>query len=115
MTIYRHLPGDRLSEAVVAQGLIFLAGQVAQNASAGATEQTADVLAQIDKLLADLGSDKSKIVDATIFLADLADYDAMNLAWDAWIPAGQAPSRATVEAKLAKPEWKVEIKLIASR
>lgn len=115
MTIYRHLPAARYSEAVVAQGLIFLAGQVPENTAVGATEQTADVLAQIDKLLADLGTDKSKIVDATIFLADMADYDAMNLAWDAWVPAGHAPARATVEARLAKPEWKVEIKLVVSR
>jgi enamine deaminase RidA (YjgF/YER057c/UK114 family) len=57
----------------------------------------------------------TKIVDVTIFLADIADYDAMNLAWDAWVPAGHAPARATVQAILAKPEWKVEIKLVAAR
>ncbi|BEV71603.1 MULTISPECIES: RidA family protein [unclassified Paludibacterium] len=115
MTIYRHQPGPRLSEAVVVNGLIFLAGQVPGNTDADATAQTADVLAQIDALLAELGSDKSKIVDTTIFLADLADYDAMNVAWDAWVPAGHTPARATVQAKLAKPEWKVEIKLVAVR
>ena len=115
MTIYRHLPSARLSEAVVANGLIFLAGQVASNPEGDATAQTANVLAQIDQLLAELGSDKSRILDATIFLPDLADYDAMNLAWDAWVPAGQAPARATVQARLAKPEWKVEIKLTALR
>lgn len=115
MTIYRHQPGARLSEAVVAGGLIFTAGQVPTNTAADATAQTANVLAQIDALLADLGSDKSKIVDATIFLADLADYDAMNQAWDAWVPAGQTPARATVQAKLANPAWKVEIKLVAAR
>jgi enamine deaminase RidA (YjgF/YER057c/UK114 family) len=115
VTIYRHLPSARLSEAVVAQGLIFLAGQVAENPDADATAQTVNILGQIDKLLAELGSDKTRIVDATIFLSDLADFDAMNQAWDAWVPAGQAPARATVQAKLAKPGWKVEIKLIAAR
>ncbi|MBV8647515.1 RidA family protein [Paludibacterium sp.] len=115
MTIYRHQPGPRLSEAVVTNGLIFLAGQVPRDTSVDATAQTADVLAQIDALLAELGSDKSKIVDATIFLADLADYGAMNAAWDAWVLAGQTPSRATVQAKLADPAWKVEIKLVAAR
>ncbi|TDR80028.1 RidA family protein [Paludibacterium purpuratum] len=115
MTIYRHQPGARLSEAVVANGLIFLAGQVPNNTDVDATAQTADVLAQIDKLLAELGSDKSRIVDTTIFLADLADYDAMNVAWDAWVPAGHTPARATVQAKLANPAWKVEIKLVAAR
>lgn len=115
MTIYRHLPAARLSEAVVANGMIFLAGQVPANTDGDATAQTADVLTQIDKLLAELGSDKSRIVDTTIFLADMADYDAMNVAWDAWVSAGNAPARATVQARLAKPEWKVEIKVVALR
>lgn len=115
MSLYRHLPGDRYSEAVVANGLIFLSGQVPENPNADAEAQTADILAQVDRVLAALGSDKTRLVDATIFLADMADYDAMNRAWDAWVPTGQAPARATVEAKLANPAWKVEIKLIASR
>ncbi|MDF0604268.1 RidA family protein [Neisseriaceae bacterium TC5R-5] len=114
MSIYRHKQGARMAEAVVANGLIFLAGQVANNPAADAKAQTEDVLAQIDSLLAELDSDKTKIVDVTVFLANLADFDAMNAAWDAWVPAGHVPARATVEAKLAKPEWKVEIKLIAS-
>lgn len=114
MSIYRHKPGPRLAEAVVSNGLIFLAGQVPENTSADAQAQTENVLAQIDTLLAELGSDKSKIVDVTIFLASLADYDAMNAAWDAWVPQGHVPARATVEARLADPAWKVEIKLIAA-
>ncbi|AXK38033.1 RidA family protein [Crenobacter cavernae] len=113
MSLYRHKPIPRLSEAVVANGLIFMAGQVPRNEAADAREQTADVLAQIDELLAELGSDKSKIVDATIYLADLADYAAMNEAWDAWVAAGHPPARATVEARLANPAWKVEIKIVA--
>lgn len=114
MSIYRHAPGARMSEAVVDKGFIFLAGQVATNVDADATGQTANVLAQIDDLLSALGSDKSKILDATIFLAEMADFDAMNAAWDAWVIPGKGPARATVQARLAKPEWKVEIKIIAS-
>lgn len=114
MTLYRHQPGQRYSEAVVVNGLIFHT-QVPANPDADAEAQTADVLAQVDALLASLGSDKHKLIDATIFLADLADYDAMNAAWDAWIPAGHAPTRATVQARLVDPRWKVEIKLIAAR
>ena len=115
MSIYRHKQGARLAEAVVINGLIFLAGQVPENTEADAKAQTENVLKQIDALLKELDSDKSKIVDVTIFLANLADYDAMNAAWDAWVPAGHVPARATVEAKLANPAWKVEIKLVAAR
>ncbi|HJV07998.1 MAG TPA: RidA family protein [Chromobacteriaceae bacterium] len=115
MSIYRHKQGARLAEAVVSNGLIFLAGQVPENTMDDARAQTANVLAQIDTLLAELDSDKSKIVDVTIFLADMDDYDAMNQAWDAWVPAGNVPARATVKAELANPEWKVEIKLVAVR
>jgi enamine deaminase RidA (YjgF/YER057c/UK114 family) len=113
VSIQRHLTSARLSEAVVANGFIFLAGQVAEKTDGDAQAQTANVLAQIDKLLGDLGSDKSKLVDATIFLPNLDDFAGMNAAWEAWLPAGQAPTRATVQAILAKPEWKVEIKIIA--
>jgi enamine deaminase RidA (YjgF/YER057c/UK114 family) len=114
MSLYRHKPSKRLSEAVAANGLVFLAGQVPRNEDvADARAQTADVLVQIDELLAELGTDKSKIVDAVIFLADMADYAAMNEAWDAWVLDGHSPARATVEAKLANPKWKVEIKVIA--
>jgi len=114
MSIYRHKQGSRLAEAAVSNGLIFLAGQVPENTEADAQAQTENVLSQIDTLLAELGSDKSKILDVTIFLASLADYDAMNAAWDAWVPAGNVPARATVEARLANPAWKVEIKLVAA-
>ncbi|WP_293764381.1 RidA family protein [uncultured Aquitalea sp.] len=114
MSLYRHKQGARLAEAVVSNGLIFLAGQVPENVDADAKAQTENVLGQIDALLAELGSDKNRIVDVTIFLADLADYDAMNAAWDAWIPQGNVPARATVQAKLANPAWKIEIKLVAA-
>ena len=97
MTLHRQLPGARLAEAVVCNGIAWLAGQVPENLDADAQAQTANVLAQIDTVLRDLGSDKSQVIDATIFLADLADYNAMNAAWDAWVIPGQTPARATVQ------------------
>lgn len=110
----RHIgPGPRLSEATVANGFVFLSGMVPENTDAGVTEQTRDVLAQIDHWLAQCRSDKNHLLEATIFLADMADYDAMNLAWDAWVNPERSPASACVEAKLAKPEWKVEIKVSA--
>jgi enamine deaminase RidA (YjgF/YER057c/UK114 family) len=99
----------RMSEMAVHNGVAYLAGQVAADATLDAGGQTADVLAQVDALLARAGTDKSRILMAQIFLADLADFPAMNAAWDAWVTPGATPPRATVEARLAKPEWKVEI------
>ncbi|MGA0807782.1 MAG: RidA family protein [Burkholderiaceae bacterium] len=107
--------GARLSEASAHGGLVFLAGQVATDASQDAFGQTQQVLQSIDRLLSQACSHKSRILMAQIFLADLADFDAMNKAWDAWVVAGQPPCRATVQAKLAKPEWKVEIVVTAAR
>ena len=107
--IQRFDVGARMSDMAVHNGVAYLAGQVAADATIDAQGQTADVLAQIDALLARAGTDKSRILMAQIFLADIADFPAMNAAWDAWVAAGSAPPRATVEAKLAKPEWKVEI------
>ena len=115
MTIQRILPATRYSEAVIVNGLIFCAGMVPENSAADARQQTEDVLAQVDALLAQCGSDKTKLVDATIYLADMADYAAMNQAWDSWVAPGCAPARATVEAKLADPAWKVEIKIVAAQ
>ena len=99
----------RMSEMAVHNGVAYLAGQVASDASLDAKGQTANVLAQVDALLARAGTDKTRILMAQIFLADLADFPAMNAAWDAWVTPGHTPPRATVEARLAKPEWKVEI------
>jgi enamine deaminase RidA (YjgF/YER057c/UK114 family) len=107
--------GARLSEASAHGGLVFLAGQVATDASQDAFGQTQQVLQSIDRLLSQAGSHKSRILMAQIFLADLSDFEAMNKAWDAWVVAGQPPSRATVQAKLAKPEWRVEIVVAAAR
>lgn len=114
MTIQRFDVGQRMSEMAVHNGVVYLAGQVAADASLDITGQTADVLAQVDALLARAGSDKSKILRAQIYIADVAEFAGMNAAWDAWVPAGHTPPRATVEAKLAKPEWKVEIVVTAA-
>jgi enamine deaminase RidA (YjgF/YER057c/UK114 family) len=101
--------GARLSEMAVHNGICWLAGQVPEDASQGIEGQTRQVLAAIDKLLTRAGTDKSKLVMVQIFLADLADFPGMNAVWDAWVVPGQTPPRATVQARLAKPEWKVEI------
>ena len=106
--------GARMSEMAVYNGVVYLAGQVPEDASQDITGQTAQVLAAIDALLARAGSDKTKILRAQIFIADLADFPGMNAAWDAWVVAGHTPPRATVEAKLARPEWKVEIVVTAA-
>jgi enamine deaminase RidA (YjgF/YER057c/UK114 family) len=115
MSIQRFHVGKRLSEMAIHNDTIYLAGQVADDPSGDITQQTTQVLAAIDKLLAEAGSDKSRILSTTIYIADMADFPAMNAVWDAWVPQGHTPPRATVEAKLAKREYKVEIQLIAAR
>ena len=112
--IQRFDVGARMSEMAVHQGVVYLAGQIAEDASADARGQTEQVLAAIDALLARAGSDKTRILRAQIFLADIADFAAMNAAWDAWVVPGQTPPRATVQAALAKPEWKVEMVVTAA-
>lgn len=106
--------GARMSEMAVHKGTVYLAGQVAENASQDIQGQTHQVLAAIDALLARAGTDKTHILMAQIFLADLADFAGMNIVWDAWVAAGHAPPRATVEARLAKPGWKLEIVVTAA-
>ena len=106
--------GARLSEMAVHNGVAYLAGQVPEDASQDIQGQTAQVLAAIDALLARAGSDKSRILMAQIYLADLADFAGMNQAWDAWVAAGHAPPRATVQAALAKPDWKIEVVVTAA-
>ncbi len=113
MTVRYHGQTPRLSEATVANGFIFLAGMVPENTDADAAAQTSNVLAQIDHWLAECGSDKNHILEATIYLPNLDDYEAMNSAWDAWVNPQRAPARACVDARLAKAEWKVEIKISA--
>ncbi|KGM29936.1 endoribonuclease L-PSP [Photorhabdus luminescens] len=112
MTIKRIDPQDRWSEAVIYNKTIYYTA-VPENLDGDITEQTANTLTAIDIMLQRLGSDKSKIIDATIFLADGKEFAGMNAAWDAWVVAGNAPVRCTVEAKLMNPKYKVEIKVIA--
>lgn len=115
MSIKRIGVGKRMSAAVVHGGTVYLAGQVADRAKgAPVAEQTAEVLATIDKLLAEAGTDKTKVLSATICLADMATFAEMNAVWDGWVAAGQTPARATIEAKLAAPDYKVEIIIVAA-
>ena len=106
--------GPRMSEASIHNGVVYLAGQVPETDGADIETQTREVLAAIDALLAQAGSHKQRILRAQIYLADIADFAGMNRAWDAWVLPGNAPSRATVEARLARPEWKVEIVVTAA-
>ena len=112
--IDRYDVGPRMSEMAVHNGTVYLAGQVAEDGSQDIAGQTRQVLAAIDKLLARAGSDKSRILRAQIFLKDLADFAAMNAVWEAWVVPGHTPPRATVQAHLAKPEWKIEIVVTAA-
>ena len=108
--------GPRMSQAVIHGDTVYLAGQVADQAKGGSVgEQTTEILATVDRLLAEAGSDKTRILSATIYLADIATFGEMNAVWDAWVPAGHAPARATVEARLAAPAYTVEIACIAAR
>lgn len=107
--------GPRLSETAIYNGVVYLAGQIAEDESADAYRQTIEVLGHVDRLLAEANSDKSLILSAMIFLKSIADYDEMNRAWDEWVLPGHTPPRATVEAKLARPGMRVEIKVIAAQ
>lgn len=100
--------GPRMSQAVIANGFVFLAGQVGEPGTS-VTDQTRAVLSQIDALLAQAGTDKTRIVSAQIWMADMADFAEMNAVWDAWVPQGHTPARATGESALATPDYKVEI------
>ena len=113
MSIVRIESGKRMSQAVVANGFVFLAGQVAPDPVADVTAQTRQVLAEIDRLLAMAGSHKSHIVSANVFLPQIADFAAMNVAWDDWVAPEAKPARATTAAKLAAAEYLVEIQVTA--
>ncbi len=112
--IQRFDVGPRMSEMAVYNGTVYLAGQVAEDGSQDITGQTQQVLNAIDQLLARAGSDKSKILRAQIFIKDLAEFAAMNAVWESWVVPGHTPPRATVQAHLAKPEWKIEIVVTAA-
>ncbi len=112
--IQRFDVGARMSEMSIYNGIAHLAGQVAEDGSADISSQTRQVLSAIDALLARAGSDKTKILMAQIFLADVSDFAAMNAVWDEWVVAGHTPPRATVQAPLARPEWRIEIVVTAA-
>jgi enamine deaminase RidA (YjgF/YER057c/UK114 family) len=114
MSIQRLNVGKRLSEVVIHGNTIYLAGEVPDDTSKDITGQTQEVLAKIDALLAKAGSDKSKLLSAQIFLPDMKDFAGMNIAWEKWVVPGQTPARATIEAKLANPAYKVEIMCVAA-
>ena len=116
MAIRRIEPGARMSQGVVYGDTVYLAGQVADEpVGRGVTAQTQNILEQIDRLLAAAGTDKEQLLTATIYLADIATFAEMNAAWDAWVSKENPPTRATVEAKLAAPEYLVEIVVTAAR
>lgn len=115
MSITRLEPGRRFCQAVVHGDTVYLAGQTSHRADAGVYEQTLDILAEIDRLLAAAGTDKSKLLMANVWLVDIGTFDEMNRAWEAWADAANLPGRATVEARLASPDYKVEIAVIAAR
>ena len=113
--ISRHNPDRKLSDAVEYNGLIYLAGQVAENLNLGMKEQTEDVLRQIDSLLAKCGSHKSRILTATVYVNDMKSKPQMDEAWLAWVDQKNPPARATVEVQLGSPETLVEIMCTAAQ
>ena len=116
MTIQRFETGPRMSQVVVHGDTVYLAGVVARTtAGESVTKQTQEVLSIIDGHLAKAGSDKSKLLTATIYLTDMKNFAEMNAVWDGWVSAGNTPARATVEAGLAAPQYDVEIMVIAAR
>lgn len=112
MTINRFDTGPRMSQAVVHNGTVYVAGQVAKGATV--REQTTAILKQIDELLTKAGTDKSKLLSANIWLTSVANFSEMNSVWDAWVSTGNTPARACVESKLVAPEYAVEIACICA-
>jgi enamine deaminase RidA (YjgF/YER057c/UK114 family) len=111
--ITRHHTGPRMSQLVTHNGTVYLAGQVAKGASVAA--QTEACLAQVDALLAEAGSTRENMLQVIIWLSDMADFAEMNAVWDAWVPQGHTPVRACGEAKLATPEYLVEVIVTAAQ
>jgi enamine deaminase RidA (YjgF/YER057c/UK114 family) len=115
MTIRRLHTETRYSEAVIHQGVVYLSGQLADDLSGDIRQQTRDTLASIERLLAEAGSDKSRLLSATIHLRDIdGDYAGMNEVWDAWLVPGSAPARTTVQALMYAPQVRVEITVVAA-
>jgi len=114
-TIRRHHSNARMSKIVQHGGLIFLCGQTSSGtALASIDDQTSEVLRRIDALLAEVGSDRSHLLSATVYLKQIEDFAAMNAVWEAWVPPGTAPARTTVQAHLASPDLRVEITVMAA-
>ena len=106
--------GPRMSEATIYNDTVYCAGQVPESKGADIGTQTREVLDAIDALLAQAGSDKTRILQAQVVLADIADFAGMNAEWDRWVVAGQGPARATIEGRLADPGWRIEIIVTAA-
>jgi enamine deaminase RidA (YjgF/YER057c/UK114 family) len=116
MAIERHDVGPRMSKAVVHGNTVYLAGIVADNPKGKSVkEQTQDILGQIEGFLKKAGTDKSKLLSANIWITDMAEFAEMNAVWDAWVAPGNTPARATVQARLASPDYKVEIMVVAAK
>jgi enamine deaminase RidA (YjgF/YER057c/UK114 family) len=114
MEIKRMHVGKTLSEAAIHNGVVYLAGQIAEDVTQDIGGQTREVLGHVDRLLAEAGSDKTRILSCQIYLANIKDFAVMNAVWNEWVAEGNAPPRATVEARLAKPEWLVEMVVTAA-
>lgn len=106
--------GPRMSEAVAYNGIVWLAGQVG-NPGDSVADQTRQCLAEVDRILAEAGTDKTRILSANIYLADIATFGEMNKVWESWVVPGVTPARATIEAKLAAPQYTVEIQVVAAK
>jgi len=115
MTIQRLHVGPRLSQVAIHGDTVYTAGIVADDPKEDAAGQTRQILARIDQYLGEAGTDKTKMLSVTIWLADMKDFAAMNSVWDTWVPKGNTPPRACVESRLAAPQYKVEIRVVAAR
>lgn len=115
MNVERLHVGERLSEVAIHQGIVYLAGQIPGDTSQDILGQTHEVLGHVERLLNEAGSDKSRILSCQVFLKDINDIGAMNAVWDAWVVPGSTPPRATVEAKLARSEWMIEVVVVAAQ
>lgn len=114
MSIERQEIGQRMSRIVTHNDTVYLCGQVAKDAAADIKEQTATMLEKVDALLEQAGSDREHVLSATVYIRDMKDFSDMNAVWDSWVPAGHAPARACVEARMARPELLVEVSVIAA-
>ncbi|KII34512.1 MULTISPECIES: RidA family protein [Pseudomonas] len=115
MSVQRQLTNERMSQIVIHNGTVYLAGQVGDDMNAGIEQQTRETLANIERLLDLAGTDKSRLLSVTIYLKDIdAHFEGMNAVWDQWLPKGVAPARATVEAKLCEPQILVELSVVAA-